>query len=173
MFGAAQIEEPSGFFGMEDFATAVPARVAILGHWTSVWTAGTHIIARESAFHRDDLRDHWIPRRHGDRHHPTHPTKAFRGSSILPMENVMSVNSTVAAGSPPKALTLPEIHRRLQSCPPIPSLKSIQGGFAGVVGCRAALCRTDFRGYQTRPWADIASLEAGEFCSLRARPFRD
>lgn len=78
MFGAAQIEEPSGFFRMEDFATAVPARVAILGHWTSVWTAGTHIIARESAFRRDDLRDHWIPRRHGDMHHPTHPTKAFR-----------------------------------------------------------------------------------------------
>ena len=39
----------------------------------------------------------------------------------------MSVNSTVAAGVPPKALTLVEIHRRLESCPPIPSLKSIQG----------------------------------------------
>ncbi len=43
------------------------------------------------------------------------------------MEPTMSVNSTVAIGSSPKALTLPEIHRRLQSCPPIPSLKSIQG----------------------------------------------
>jgi hypothetical protein len=50
MFGAAQIEEPSGFFGMEDFATAVPARVAILGRWASVGTAGTHIIVGNRHF---------------------------------------------------------------------------------------------------------------------------
>ena len=43
------------------------------------------------------------------------------------MELTMSVNSTVIAGTPPKALSLAEINRRLQSCPPIPSLKSIQG----------------------------------------------
>lgn len=39
----------------------------------------------------------------------------------------MSVNTTVTEGVPPKALSLAEINRRLQSCPPIPSLKSIQG----------------------------------------------
>jgi hypothetical protein len=60
----------------------------------------------------------------------------------------MSVNSTVVAGSPPKALTLAEIHRRLESCPPIPSLKSIQGALREL-------------------------LAAGEFGSLRAGTFRD
>ena len=39
----------------------------------------------------------------------------------------MSVNTTVADEAPPKPLSLAEITRRLQSCPPIPSLKSIQG----------------------------------------------
>ena len=39
----------------------------------------------------------------------------------------MSVNTTGVEAAPPKPLPLAEIHRRLQSCPPIPSLKSIQG----------------------------------------------
>jgi HD-like signal output (HDOD) protein len=39
----------------------------------------------------------------------------------------MSVKPTVTEEAPPKPLPLAEITRRLQSCPPIPSLKSIQG----------------------------------------------
>ncbi|MFM7805999.1 MAG: HDOD domain-containing protein [Verrucomicrobiota bacterium] len=37
------------------------------------------------------------------------------------------MNTTGVEAAPPKPLPLAEIHRRLQSCPPIPSLKSIQG----------------------------------------------
>jgi hypothetical protein len=50
MVGADQIEEIFGIFGMEGFATAVPARVAIFGLGTSVWTGGTHIIQGDRHF---------------------------------------------------------------------------------------------------------------------------
>lgn len=53
--------------------------------------------------------------------------KAFQEKIGSADEIMMSVNTTVAEGSPPKALSMAEITRRLQSCPPIPSLKSIQG----------------------------------------------
>jgi len=45
----------------------------------------------------------------------------------------MSVNTTVADEAPPKPLSLAEIKRRLQSCPPIPSLKSIQGALSELL----------------------------------------
>ncbi|NBP24773.1 MAG: HDOD domain-containing protein, partial [Proteobacteria bacterium] len=78
----------------------------------------------ESAFPVRDLRGPSLQRSGSE---PKRPNKAFQEMNRSADVGLMSVNSTVAAGSIPKALSLAEIQRRLQSCPPIPSLKSIQG----------------------------------------------
>ena len=175
MIGAVQIEKPSGILGLEGFASAVPARVAKFGQWTAAWTGETHIVEGESAFHGEDFRDRWIDLKAwahkgvgtGTTHKgfqvklhsadERHNVREFHGSCRFTPEGSDS------GGDPPASSVVPS-H---------PIAQEHSRGVAGVVGRRAALCWTDFRGHSSRSWADIAPTKAGKFGSLRARTFRD